>query len=227
MFEGPFDHSIIKRAKERKSVEIEFIKIRQFGIGKHKLVDDTPYGGGAGMILRVDVLVNAIESAKCTGSSCKEKVILLDAAGKTFTQKVANEYSSLDHIILICGHYEGVDHRIYSFIDDSISIGDYVLTGGEIAAIVVTDAVSRLLPGVLGKEASWQNDSFQATSKENQPLLEHPQYTRPETFRQLSVPEILLSGNHKKISQWRKEESQERTREKRPDILPSLRSKNQ
>lgn len=220
MFSGIFSHSILKRASEKKLIEITYIDIRTFGIGKHKVVDDTPYGGGAGMLLRVDVLEEAITSARCKENSCSERIILLDAGGEKFTQAKATNYAAYDHLILLCPHYEGVDNRIYAFIDDAVSIGDYVLTGGEIPAMIITDAVVRLLPGVLGKEESSKHESFALTQKETgKLLLEYPHYTKPLTHKGVTVPEILLSGHHEQIASWREKESLKRTQEIRPDLL--------
>lgn len=213
MFEGPFSSSILKRAVDKNLLEINYINIRDFGIGKHALVDDTPYGGGAGMLLRVDVLDTAIQAAKCATSSCKERIILLDAGGEVFTQKKAQAYTSFDHLILICAHYEGIDFRIRDFIDEELSIGDYILTGGEIPAMIVTDAVSRLLPNVLGNSHSAQFESFQKG------LLEQPQYTKPHLYKGKKVPDILLSGHHKEISLFQEKQSQERTLINRPDLI--------
>jgi len=210
MFVGPFDESIIKRAREKKLVEIEFVNLRDFGIGKHKTVDDTPYGGGNGMILRVDVLVDAIK--KTLDKKFKqEKVVLLNPRGKQFNQKLAENFAKLDHLILVCGHYEGFDARIKEFIDDEISIGDFVLTGGELAAIPIIDAVTRLIKGVI-KEGSSQKESFS-------PLLEHDQYTKPVEYKGQKVPSILLSGNHAKIEKWKTNESIKITSRLRPDLL--------
>lgn len=212
MFKGPFDVSIIKRAKEKKLVDIEYINIRDFGIGKHKLVDDTPYGGGNGMVLRVDVLHKAIEKAKdkkLKGDA--QKVILLGAHGKTFNQKTAESLSKLKHLIIICGHYEGFDERIKNFVDEEISIGDFILTGGEIPAMLITDSIVRLIKGVLS-DGSAALESFS-------PYLEHPQYTKPQIYEDKSVPEILLSGNHKSIETWRKNESIKVTSKLRPDLI--------
>lgn len=204
MFAGPFDHSIVKRARGKKLVEIELVNIRDFGIGRHKLVDDTPYGGGAGMVLRADVIDKAITSSKCKvkSSKCRERVILLDPRGKTFTQQKAKELTKFDHLILIAGHYEGVDERVRKYlVDEAISIGDYVLTGGEIPTMVIIDAVVRLIPGVIKKES-------RATESFSKPkTLEYPQYTKPQVYKGQKVPEILLSGNHKEIDKWRKEQS--------------------
>lgn len=214
MFAGPFDHSIIKRAQGKKLVDIELVNIRDFGIGKHKLVDDTSYGGGAGMVLRVDVIDKTITSSKCPpkarlakggkvkSSKCKERVILLDPRGETFTQQKAKKFAKLDHLILIAGHYEGIDERVKQYsVDEAISIGDYILTGGEIPAMVVTDAVVRLIPGVIKKE-SRTNESFSKPK-----TLEYPQYTKPQVYENRFVPKILLSGNHKEIDKWRTEQS--------------------
>ena len=215
MFQGPFQASILKKAQEKDLLSIEYINIRDFGIGKHKIVDDTPYGGGVGMVMRVDVVAAAIAHARCQ-TPCAEKVILLDAGGSVFTQTMAKTLTTLDHMILICGHYEGIDDRIRSYIDEELSIGDYILTGGEIPAMVIVDSVARLLPGVLGKDESSTIESF---SPSNHHILEHPQFTRPESFEGKSVPEILTSGDHKKIAAWNKEQAQIRTQKKRPDLL--------
>lgn len=201
MFSGPFDFSIINRAKEKGQVEINLVDIRQFGIGKHKIVDDKPYGGGVGMVLRVDILQKAIEATIDKKIAPEfQKIILTSASGETYTQKKAEEYSNLRHLIIICGHYEGVDARILEFVDEEISIGSFVLTGGEIPAIAITDSVVRLLKGVLKDDAT-ELESFSNNS------LEHPQYTRPENFKGLKVPEILLSGNHAKVKDWKEKES--------------------
>jgi len=206
MFHGPFDHSIVKRAIDKKLVSIDYINIRNFATDKYKSVDGHPYGGGVGMILRVDVVDRALKSVK------KGHVILLDAGGTPYTQKKAKELSSIDHLILICGHYEGVDERIRQLADEEISIGDYVLTGGEIPAMVLVDSVVRLIPGVLAKPEAIVHESFTA------PLLEYPQYTEPQIYKGLKIPPVLLSGNHKKIDAWRKDEALKRTRSRRPDL---------
>lgn len=199
MFEGPFAHSIVKNAQEKNLVEIKFIDIRDFGIGRHKTVDDKPYGGGVGMVLRVDVLKNAVENAIDKSLSKKEqKIILTSASGKTYSQKQALDFSKLKHLIIICGHYEGVDERIKKYIDYDISIGNYVLTGGEIPAMIIVDSVTRLIDGVL-KEDATKNESFSI----NDDSLEHPQYTRPEVFEGIEVPDVLKSGDHKKIQNWK------------------------
>ena len=198
MFQGPFDYSIVKRAKNQEKVVINLIHIRDFANDKYRSVDDHPYGGGLGMIMRVDIIDAAISNAKCQIPNEKTKTILLDPRGTPYTQAKAREFAKLDHLILICGHYEGVDERIRTLADESISIGDYVLTGGELPAMVITDTVARLLPGVLKKEAT-QKESFSVSH-----TLEYPQYTRPEEYKSLRVPNILLSGNHKKIEEWKK-----------------------
>lgn len=207
MFTGPFQHSIIKRALEKKLVEIRFINIRNFGIGKHKTVDDTPYGGGIGMVLKVDVLAGAIEAAKIPGIP-NEKVVLLDARGKTYTQKRARDFASdTNHLILIAGHYEGIDERVIEmYVDELISIGDYILTGGEIPAMVITDSVIRLLPKVITEGATLV-ESFSLFDEENKALLEFPHYTKPRDFKGHLVPDVLLSGDHKKIDAWRKKQA--------------------
>lgn len=203
MFSGPFGHSIIKRAQEKQLVEIRIINIRDFGQGAHKIVDDKPYGGGLGMILKVDVLDQAIQFAKDPHlDKNEERVVLMDARGKTFTQTVAKEFSKFSHLILVCGHYEGVDERISHFIDEKISVGEFVVTGGEIPAMAITDAVIRLIKGVL-KEGVTENESF---SKEEK-YIEHPHYTRPPSYKGHDVPEILISGHHEKIQNWKEEKS--------------------
>jgi tRNA (guanine37-N1)-methyltransferase len=212
MFKGPFDSSIIKRAVDKKLISIEFINLRAFGLGKHQTVDDTPYGGGMGMILRVDVLEKAIEAAKNKNlSKRQQKVVLLSAHGKKFGQKIAKGYSKIKNLILVCGHYEGFDERIKEFIDEAISVGDFVLTGGEIPAMLITDSVSRLVKGVIKEESA----AFESFS----PYLEHPQYTKPQDYKGRKVPEILLSGNHPEIEKWRKKQSLKITAKLRPDLL--------
>jgi len=199
MFTGPFDASIIKRAESRDLIKMEVHDLRKWGEGTRRNVDDRPYGGGVGMILRVDIIDTALKDLRTKQS----KVILLDATGTRYTQQKAHELSKLDHIILIAGHYEGVDHRVHEkLVDEVISIGDYVLTGGEIPAMVLVDSVIRLIPGVLGKDESSVDESHKEPG-----YLEYPQYTRPEDYKGWKVPEVLLSGNHKNINDWRKEKS--------------------
>lgn len=223
MFLGPFDHSIIKRAKDKKLLTIEFINIRDFGIGNHKIVDDKPYGGGVGMVLRVDVIKKAIDYAGCNVShkAHTERIVLLEPTGGKFNQAKARSLTKYDHIILVCGHYEGVDHRVDKIVDEKISIGDYILTGGEIPAMVITDTIVRLLPHVLGKDESSHHESFEETVIDNKKvrILEYPQYTRPDQFNGLKVPNVLLSGNHKKIKVWRRNEALKRTKKERPDLF--------
>ncbi|OGH07952.1 MAG: tRNA (guanosine(37)-N1)-methyltransferase TrmD [Candidatus Levybacteria bacterium RBG_16_35_11] len=212
MFKGPFDHSIVKRAIQKDAIQIKFINIRDFGIGKHKLVDDKPFGGGAGMILRVDVLEKAIEKAKDKKiKKGKEKVFLLGPHGKVFNSKMAKKLDVLAHLILLCGHYEGVDERIKKMVDGEISIGDFILTGGEIPAMLITDAVVRLQKGVIREGAAMTESFF--------PYLEYPQYTQPRKHKNMSVPAILLSGNHKEIEKWKKEKALAITKKLRPDLI--------
>jgi len=213
IFRGPFDESIIKRAKEKGAVTITLVNIRDFAKDKHRSVDDHPYGGGAGMILRVDVVHDAIEYAKNLYPNLKTRVILMDPQGTPFKQDHAKRIATYDHAILLCGHYEGVDERIRNLVDEELSIGDYILTCGELPAMVITDAVTRLLPGVLKKEGVTTNESFEKNT------LEYPQYTKPSVYGQKKVPDVLLSGNHKKISDWQKQESLTKTRLRRPDLL--------
>lgn len=212
MFNGPFGYSIIKNASQKKLVTINFVNIRDFGIGKHRSVDDAPYGGGNGMVLKVDVLAKAIEKTRDPDLTAKkQRVILLDPHGKTFNQKKAQELSKLKHIILVCGHYEGVDARIDKFIDETVSIGNFITTGGEIPAMLITDSVIRLIKGTLKKGVT-AVESFS-------PYLEYPQYTRPKVYKKISVPKILLSGNHKEINKWRQDKSLESTIKFRPDLI--------
>jgi len=208
MFEGFLNESIIKRAIDKEIVEIEVINFREFSTLNNNQVDDTPYGGGAGMVLMCEPIYKALESIKSNDSY----VILMTPDGKTYNQSLANELKLKKHIILICGHYEGFDERIRTFVDEEISIGDYVLTGGEIPAMAITDSVVRLLDGVINKESS-ENESF------NNDLLDYPVYTKPRVFNGMEVPEVLVSGDHKKIAEWRKIEQIKKTETKRPDLL--------
>ena len=207
---GPLEQSIIGRAHEQSLVNINIVNLRDYGIGRYKQVDDTPYGGGAGMLLRVDVISNAVTSMRKPNSH----VILMDPSGQPFNQHCAQHLCELSHLILICGHYGGVDSRVRDhLVDATMSIGDYVLTGGELAAMVVTDAVVRLINGVLGNRESLSNESF------TRPLLEAPMYTRPSEFQGHRVPEVLLSGHHQKIEAHRRASAIETTRQLRPDLL--------
>lgn len=213
MFTGPFDFSIVKRAQESGHIQIDFVNIRDFGLGKHQMVDDKAYGGGKGMVLRVDVLEKAISKTRIkTLSKEEEKVIFMGPKGKTFSQKKAIELSNLKHIILVCGHYEGIDERVMNFIDEEISIGDFITTGGEIPAMLITDAVTRLIKGVL-PDGVTDEESFSNN------LLEYPQYTRPEVYKDLSVPQTLTSGHHTNIKKWKEEKAKEKTKKERPDLL--------
>lgn len=201
--------SILGKALEKKMIEINLINIRDFSKDKHKKVDDTPYGGGAGMVMKPDVVYDAYKSVKTDNV----KVIYMSPQGSTLNQKKVQELSKNDHLIILCGHYEGIDQRVIDkIVDEEISIGDYVLTGGEIPAMVLIDSVSRYVEGVLNKE-SIKEESFLDN------LLEYPQYTRPEIFEGQKVPEILLSGHHENIEKWRKEKSYEITKKKRPDLI--------
>ncbi|MBM3131568.1 MAG: tRNA (guanosine(37)-N1)-methyltransferase TrmD [Chloroflexi bacterium] len=211
MFGGPFDESIIKRATEAGLVKLALHNLRDWGIGKHHVVDDAPHGGGAGMVLMPEPLFAAVEAIK---GDAEIPVILLTPQGRLFNQRVAQELAAHERILLVCGHYEGVDERVREhLVTDEISIGDYVLTGGELPAMVVIDAVVRQLPGVLGSEESAREDSHSGG------LLEYPQYTRPASFRGWDVPEVLLSGHHARITKWRREQSILRTLKRRPDLL--------
>lgn len=221
VFDPILNSSILKKAQQKNKVEFEFVNLRDFGEGKHKVVDDRPYGGGAGMVLKADVLAKAV---KKTTYTLNPKVILTSASGKTFNQLKAKKLSRLKHLILICGHYEGVDQRfVENYVDEEISIGDFVLTGGEIPAMVIVDSITRLIPGVLEKPEAIANESFSSDSSLITPhsslLLEYPHYTRPEEFEGKKVPKILLSGNHAEISKWRKEQALKKTKKIRPDLL--------
>lgn len=217
MFDGPFDLSILKKAKEKGLLEIQIKNIRDFGLGKHKLVDDKPYGGGIGMVMRVDVLHKAILAVKEQLPNNKQRVILLSARGKTFRQELAKEFAKLKHLILICGHYEGVDERINAYIDGEVSIGDFITTGGEIPSMLIADAVARLIPGVL-KEGVTEHESFSLMENQKM-LLEYPHYTNPREYDERVVPDVLLSGNHKEIAEWRNLQAKQNTQKFRPDLL--------
>ncbi|MFL2101545.1 tRNA (guanosine(37)-N1)-methyltransferase TrmD [Mycobacteroides abscessus] len=216
MFEGPMSESIIGKAVEKNLLSINVKNFRDFSANKHQNVDDYPYGGGAGMLLTVQPILSAFDHIQEQTPETKKRVILLDPAGKPFDQKKAEELAEEEHLIFICGHYEGYDERIRSIVTDEISIGDYVLTGGELGAMVVIDATARLLPDALGNQESAVTDSFSTG------LLEHPHYTRPASYKGMDVPEVLLSGNHKRIEEWREKESLKRTYERRPDLLEEI-----
>lgn len=215
MFEGVFGSSILKKAQEKGAVQMNVTDFRSFSQNKHNQVDDYPYGGGAGMVLKPEPLFHAVEDLVAQGK--KPRIILMCPQGERYDQKKAEELAKEEDLIFLCGHYEGYDERIREYlVTDEISIGDFVLTGGELAAMTVIDSVVRLLPGVLGQEASHVNDSFSTG------LLEHPHYTRPADFRGMKVPDVLMSGNHAKIEQWRMEQSLKRTFERRPDLLEHI-----
>ncbi|HEX9014364.1 MAG TPA: tRNA (guanosine(37)-N1)-methyltransferase TrmD [Chloroflexota bacterium] len=210
MFVGPLGESIVGRASSRGLLQIGVHNIRDHASGRHQVVDDYPYGGGAGMVVKPDVLVAAVEAVRSPGS----RILVMSAQGRRFSQRVAAELSALPHLVLVCGHYEGIDARVMEELSaEEISIGDYVLTGGELAAMVVCDAVVRLVPGVLGADESTEEESFTGG------LLEYPQYTRPPEFRGRRVPDVLLSGDHAKVAEWRRRESLLRTLRRRPELL--------
>jgi tRNA (guanine37-N1)-methyltransferase len=215
MFESPLGHSILKKAQEKKLISVDFVDPRDFTTDKHRTVDDAPYGGGQGMVMKPEPLVAAIEQAKKNLRS--PRVILLSPQGKLFDQAEAQRLSQEEELVLVCGRYEGVDERIKAFVDEELSVGDYTLSGGELPAMTVIDAVARLIPGVLGNLKSPEEDSF------SDGLLEYPQYTRPEEFRGMKVPDVLVSGDHERIEKWRKEMSVNLTRERRPDLLDKTR----
>lgn len=216
MFEGVFHTSMLKRAQQKLAVQLHTINFREFAQDKHQIVDDTPYGGGAGMVLKPEPIVYAVEDLEQRVHSNK-RFLLMSPQGVTFNQQLAEQYAQEEHLVLICGHYEGIDERVKQILQvEEVSIGDYVLTGGELPAMVIIDSVVRLLPGVLGNEQSAQSDSFTTG------LLEYPQYTRPVSFRGYEVPEVLRSGNHALIDAWRRRQSLYRTWKRRPDLLRQL-----
>ena len=253
MISSFFEESIVKRAQEKDLVEVEIVNLRDFAIDDYGTVDDRPYGGGAGMILRADVINQALKKitnhpsislrvnkSQITKKTQNPKVILTSAKGKTFNQKKAIEYSKLDHLIIIAGHYEGVDERVLDMVDEEISLGDFILTGGEIVAVTITDAITRLIPGVLKKteaikiesyfdipiekiiEAVGEDDILKSLKKKGKKtikLLEYPQYTRPEDYQGKKVPSVLLSGNPKEITKWQIKKAYEETLKKRKDLL--------
>jgi len=209
MFQGPLNESLLKKAQAKGLLSFNTVNIRDFATDKHKTVDDSPYGGGSGMVMKVDVVVRA----KSKNQKPKSKSILMCPTGKVLTQEKIKELAKEEHLIIICGHYEGIDERIRDYVDEEISIGDYVLTGGEIPAMVLIDAVARQIPGVVKEEDSVKKDSFYNG------ILDYPCYTRPEEFEGKKVPEVLLSGNHAEIEKWRQEKALEKTKQKRPDLL--------
>ncbi|GAB6183541.1 tRNA (guanosine(37)-N1)-methyltransferase TrmD [Thermodesulfovibrio hydrogeniphilus] len=208
-------YGIVGRAIKRKLAEVKIYNLRDFSNDKHKKVDDYPYGGGVGMVMQIEPFYNAIKHIRQDGIS--KKIILLSPQGRRFTQNVAREFvNAKTPMVLICGRYEGIDNRIKAFIDEEISVGDYVLSGGELASLVIIDTIVRLIPGALGDELSAVEDSFMAG------ILDYPHYTRPENFEGMKVPEVLIKGNHKKIAYWRKKEALKNTLQKRPDLLKNL-----
>lgn len=211
MVRAPLQESILGKAQEKGLVELSVRDIREHAEGKHRVTDDAPYGGGAGMVMKPEPLVSAIEAARERLPGAK--AYLLSPQGRRFGQSVAQELAGCGRFILVCGRYEGVDERVLDFVDGELSLGDFVLSGGELAACVVVDAVARLWPGVLGNELSARHESFEGG------LLEHPQYTRPPEFRGRRVPDVLLSGDHAQVERWRREQSLERTRRRRPDLM--------
>ena len=210
MFAGPLDESIVKRARDKGHLQLAIHNLRDYTHDRHKTVDDNPFGGGPGMLLKPEPIFEAVEAL----ANEQTKVILLGPAGRKFDQAIARELAQLEHVLLICGSYEGFDERIREHLaDDELSIGDYVLTNGALPAMVTVDTVTRLLPGVLGDDESSREESFSAG------LFEYPHYTRPADFRGMKVPDVLLSGNHAEIAKWRLEQAKARTRERRPDLL--------
>ncbi|MCX7699057.1 MAG: tRNA (guanosine(37)-N1)-methyltransferase TrmD [Candidatus Goldbacteria bacterium] len=217
IFKDTLNFSILKRAKEKGKVDYRIINIRDFALDKHKTTDDIPYGGLEGMVMKVEPIFNALEKIKeDIDENSKTKILLLSASGKKLTQEKLRIYSQMDNIILICGRYEGVDERVINFVDEEISIGDYVLSGGEFPAMVLIEGIVRLIPDVLGNKQSIENESF------NNGLLDYPQYTRPREFKGYIVPEVLLSGNHEEIKKWRRRQAIKKTYLNRPDLLDNI-----
>lgn len=218
IFDSYFNESILKRAQDNKQIKIKIYDLRGWTADKHKTVDDTPYGGGPGMVMKVEPIYKAIHDIHAKISNRQSKIILLSAKGKTWNQQLAQKYTKYKDIVLVCGRYEGVDERVTKFIDEEISIGDYVLTGGEIPALAIIDSITRLLPGVLGNQDSLTEESFSGQFENRQSpiknLLEYPQYTKPEIFeadgKKYRVPKILLSGHHQQIKDWREKHSRKR-----------------
>lgn len=216
MFEGPLTESILGKAIEKELLAVHVHNFRDFSDNKHQQVDDYPYGGGAGMLLKAQPIHASLEAINEVSPTTKKRIVLLDPAGKKFDQPLAEEFAEEEHLIFICGHYEGYDERIRSFVTDEVSLGDYVLTGGELGAMVMIDATVRLLPEVLGNDESAKTDSHSTG------LLEHPQYTRPAEYLGMEVPEVLRNGNHKLIAEWQLKESLRRTYLRRPEMLEQL-----
>jgi tRNA (guanine37-N1)-methyltransferase len=219
MLSSPLSHSILKKAQTNGLIKIDVVDLRDYTADRHRTTDDSPYGGGHGMVMKPEPLVAAVEEARSRTPDAR--VILLTPRGRVFDQQTAKKLANQRNVVLICGRYEGIDERVSAFVDDEISLGDYTLSGGEPAAIVVIDAVARLVPGVLGNENSTAEESF------TDGLLEYPQYTRPEEFRGMKVPEVLLSGDHERIKEWRQQQSLAVTQERRPDLIANLRVSNE
>jgi tRNA (guanine37-N1)-methyltransferase len=219
-FIGPFQHGVIGRAQADGRLDIQVHDLRNWTYDRHRTVDDRPFGGGEGMLLKPQPLFEAVEAILPVRTP-KQRVILLSAQGRLFNQNVAREWTALDDLLMICGRYEGVDERVAEhLVDDEVSVGDFVLSGGELAAAIIVDSVGRLLPGVLGNDDSTRNESF---SEENQGLLDCPQYTRPAEFRGWKVPEVLLGGNHEEIRRWRRAAARRKTERLRPDLIGDAR----
>lgn len=240
MISGFLKESIVKRAQDKGLVDISIVDIRDFSTDSYKTVDGKPYGGGVGMVMKVDVVERAIESCVASRESRDQKIVITSPKGKPFNQKKAQEFSKLDHLVVLAGHYEGIDERVLDFVDEEVSLGDFVMTGGEITAVAIVDAVVRLIPGVLKQQEATTVESFFAVSVDELlgavgqhpllnklksknisqvQLLEYPQYTRPEEFNGKKVPEVLLSGNHREIKKWRLQKAFKETVKKRPDLL--------
>ena len=215
MVAGPLAESLLGKAQEKGLLRARVVDIRDFAQGKHRVTDDVPYGGGAGMVMKPEPLVSAIEAARAASPGAH--VVLLTPQGARFDQRKAEELARRKRLVLVCGRYEGVDERVLSFVDEELSLGDFILQGGEVAALAVIEAVARLVPGVLGNEESTRSESFAGEM-----LLEGPQYTRPPEFRGMAVPEPLLSGDHARIARWRRRQALLRTRERRPDLFDKL-----
>lgn len=216
MFRGPFDFSIIKRAVAKGAIGISYVNIREYSTDAYQSVDDKPYGGGHGMVLRVDVVDRALTAAKAAYPDLTPHTILMDPKGVRYSQSKARALTAYEHLIILCGHYEGVDERIRSLVDEEISIGDFILTCGEIPAMAIVDSVARLLPGVLPKVAAPKEESFGVAGEG---ILEHPHYTRPPEYKGMRVPDVLVSGDHAAIAKWKNDESKKNTEERRPDLL--------
>ncbi|SMC25810.1 tRNA (Guanine37-N(1)-) methyltransferase [Desulfacinum hydrothermale DSM 13146] len=215
IFESPLRESILGKACQRGLLTVRVHNIRDYALDKHQMTDDRPFGGGEGMVMKPEPIVAALEDVKPLGPDAH--VVLLSPQGRSFSQEMARRFRAMERLVLVCGRYEGVDQRVAEhFVDEEVSIGDFILTGGELAALVIVDAVARLLPGVLGNEASPEAESFA------EPLLEYPQYTRPREFRGHAVPEVLLSGDHERIRRWRRMQALARTRDRRPDLFQRL-----